>query len=1303
MTTGAATAGRDQLAHDIEHWGHLLPSQGPMTTFVHHNTLHGLQHHPFARAVAEAEELLGGRAYEPVERYRSRYHAGRITADDLAAAFAAHTELGAPEVIGIVGGRTVTDAAIRTCHLLHGVVAVEPATLRYAAVEGGATKRFADHVGAEERGRLLSSAQQELAARLRRVGDGWTLADLAQALLDVDAPGAVRREIAALLAAGRAPAGTGPEGPEHGGGRSVTGLLDALGIPAARHHGYLEAVDVSCAGLAGAARDADATRRLWLAAERRVVRGLARRHFGVRGALDAIESHLTSDVERYALTSLWHACLTAFGLPDPFSPSQPVAAVEEDPDARAERLADRFKEIDRFGGPAIPLPRSVRVAVKAAADDELEQLRARASAEPANGASAAVREAACAAWFVLSELSADGLSRRGADALEALRALRPGSTRVAEVADAVGDRDPRRSLARHLRTVVAEELDAVGGRRTHAELVARLTGDDVVERVNRYLVRRCAAFLDLGQAAWRMPDRPAGFYEAWRRAASADRSMRLEGVKHWREAVGALPERAEDAVVATLSDLGVDEADWGAYVGRVLVGLPGWAGMMNWRGTNPGFPLQAAQPADLVQYLAVRLFVEAALVRGVSRRTWGVEPAALVGHLRERPAELWLRRELRGGRLPGFLAAPARPLAGEGGRDEAWSALADKAWLWASEGSGAPAAFVAHDHAWRLFRLAQLEGWSPAEVRAVPANLRDRLLAVLDSFPEADHRAIWLSAYERHYRQQILGALAANRGRGRWRTRDRRPKAQIVLCIDEREESLHRAIDEMHPEYETFGAGGFFGVAMDYSALDDHDVTPLCPAGVIPANRVLEVARHGAEATLRRRESLRRWQDIFHNSYWEAKRNAVSAFFVTQLFGLVHVVPLFGRVLAPRAYASLTGALQQGLVPTPPTELTLDAGGRVDAGKPVGFTLTEQADKVEAQLRNIGMTYNFARLVVFCGHGSVSVNNPHESAHDCGACGGKHGGPNGRAFAALANRAAVRAELAGRGIVIPDDTHFVGAIHNTASDLVTCFDTDAIPETHQAEWHAVRADLDEARARSARERCRRFASAPSDPTPATGLRHVEARSRDLSQVRPEWGHCTNAFAVVGRRCLTQGAFFDRRGFVISYDPTQDPTGAILERILVAIGPVGAGINLEYYFSSVDNRYYGCDTKVPHNVSGLLGVMEGAASDLRTGLPKQMIEIHEPMRLLLIVESTLEILGGIYGRQAGIAELLDNAWVQLVAMDPTDGRFNLFVPGQGFVAWEEQVPDLPVVETSLDYYRGRTDFLPPALIEPRGRE
>ena len=45
---------------------------------------------------------------------------------------------------------------------------------------------------------------------------------------------------------------------------------------------------------------------------------------------------------------------------------------------------------------------------------------------------------------------------------------------------------------------------------------------------------------------------------------------------------------------------------------------------------------------------------------------------------------------------------------------------------------------------------------------------------------------------------------------------------------------------------------------------------------------------------------------------------------------------------------------------------------------------------------------------------------------------------------------------------------------------------------------------------------------------------------DFTQVHPEWGHATNSSMIVSRRLLTQGLFLDRRTFLQSYDPTQDP-------------------------------------------------------------------------------------------------------------------------------------------------------------------
>ena len=122
------------------------------------------------------------------------------------------------------------------------------------------------------------------------------------------------------------------------------------------------------------------------------------------------------------------------------------------------------------------------------------------------------------------------------------------------------------------------------------------------------------------------------------------------------------------------------------------------------------------------------------------------------------------------------------------------------------------------------------------------------------------------------------------------------------------------------------------------------------------------------------------------------------------------------------------------------------------------------------------------------------------------------------------------------------------------------------------------------------------------------------------------GHATNAVCVVGRRQRTRGLFLDRRVFLVSYDPTRDDADAtILARVLAAAVPVCTGINLEYYFCRVDSTGWGCGTKLPHNITSLVGVMDGAASDLRPGLPWQMVEIHEPMRLLIVVETTPEAM------------------------------------------------------------------------------
>jgi uncharacterized protein YbcC (UPF0753/DUF2309 family) len=304
-------------------------------------------------------------------------------------------------------------------------------------------------------------------------------------------------------------------------------------------------------------------------------------------------------------------------------------------------------------------------------------------------------------------------------------------------------------------------------------------------------------------------------------------------------------------------------------------------------------------------------------------------------------------------------------------------------------------------------------------------------------------------------------------------------------------------------------------------------------------------------------------------------------------------------------------------------------------------------------------------------------------------------------FAAMVNRPEIRELLAERGINIPSDTWFVGAEHNTCNEHISWYDLDQVPAGRLSGLDKLQRELRHAQRMSAHERCRRLASAPRNPTPELALAHIEQRAADFSQARPELGHATNASAIVGRRSLTQGAFFDRRVFLISYDPTQDPDGTVLEGILLNVAPVGAGINLEYYFSTVNSERFGCGSKVPHNVTGFFGVMEGASSDLRTGLPRQMTEIHEPMRLQLLVEAKTSVLELIYQRQESIRELVGGGWVHLSAKDPESGEIYWFQPGSGFLLWQSDSKDLPVRDSSPDCYRDQTLPVAPVLIRQFG--
>lgn len=858
------------------------------------------------------------------------------------------------------------------------------------------------------------------------------------------------------------------------------------------------------------------------------------------------------------------------------------------------------------------------------------------------------------------------------------------------------------------------ELGVTG---TAAELLKGLTGEDAFEAVRPLLIRHIAAHLDQGLTPWANPARAQGFYAAWRQSMAADIAPALENLPDARLEIARLPSDALDAVSAELTRLGLAEERWPGYLERLALELPGWSGMFLWRQNHPGYAGTADVPVDMLDYLAVRLVLERLVAADIARRYWGAELslAALGEHFRAHPAELWVRRAYHAGDLPEYLLAliePHLPAVTDAAlpRDPAiWDWLADGIETWRATPTAAQTASHNLTHsAWPLFRLAQHLGLSAAALREIGRPGAEALLACLAELDEHQRGFVWLNAYERHYREQIFAGLAANHGRWRGHRRDGTsagPTAQLVFCMDDREEGMRRHLEEVAPQLETLGGAAHFAVFQNYYGLDDDKPTALCPVVpevIVPSHDVHEVPRGDDAARVaehrRRRQRRLRWQDRLHQL---TRRALVLGPLLSVLAAPVALGSLLARSLAPGRFGRLAVALREGFDLPVATRLDHnapnDAGPATPAAPRHGFTDAEQAERIGNFLTALGLTRDFAPLVVIMGHGSNSQNNPHLAAYDCGACAGRHSGPNARLFAAMANRPEVRALLATRGIQVPAQTHFIGAEHNTADDGITWYDAADVPAAHAASFAQLGRDLAAAAQAHAQERCRRLYSAPLGIGKAAALRHVVGRRHDYAQPRPELGHVTNACAFIGRRAMSRGAYFDRRAFLISYDPTQDAEGKVLERHLLINGAVGAGISLEYFFSTVNNEHFGCGTKVMHNVAGYFGVMMGASSDLRTGLPKQMIEIHEAMRLLVVVEQTLDIITAVYQRQPPLQELVGNGWVIVAAKDPDSGALHLFDPAEGWQPWSGNV-ELKTFRQSADWFAGKREPLAPVLLE-----
>jgi len=513
-------------------------------------------------------------------------------------------------------------------------------------------------------------------------------------------------------------------------------------------------------------------------------------------------------------------------------------------------------------------------------------------------------------------------------------------------------------------------------------------------------------------------------------------------------------------------------------------------------------------------------------------------------------------------------------------------------------------------------------------------------------------------AFEKSYQRDLFARLAAAPAT----SRPQRPAMQAAFCIDVRSEVFRRALESLSPEIETLGFAGFFGFPIEYVPLGHRLGGAQCPVLLTPKVVVCEAVRDAdpkeeaaiLDLRLMRRRATKAWKSF--------KLAAVSSFAFVETMGLTFLGKLatdglgLSRTVPHPSVEHIDRRVHERLMPR------IEA--RVVDGRDTGFTDTSRVDMAEAALRAMSLTSGFARVVMIVGHGSTTVNNPHASGLDCGACGGHTGEANARVAAAIMNDPRVRVGLAARGIDVPEDTVFLGALHDTTTDRVRLFGTESVPAGHEADLAAIRKWLDRAGVMARTERGARLHVEPGravDP-------QIFARSEDWAQVRPEWGLAGCAAFIAAPRQRTAGVDLGGRAFLHDYDWRADRGFGTLELIMTAPMVVASWISLQYYGSVVDSRVFGSGNKTLHNVVGTIGVFEGNGGDLRVGLPWQSLHdgetlVHEPLRLSVVIAAPIAEMNRVIARHSHVRELLDNGWLHLFALGD-DGRIEGRYAGAG---------------------------------------
>lgn len=866
------------------------------------------------------------------------------------------------------------------------------------------------------------------------------------------------------------------------------------------------------------------------------------------------------------------------------------------------------------------------------------------------------------------------------------------------------------------------------------EAVDALYGTNVGACLDELVIKSCLDFFDEGQSVWGMPGRERGFFSAWRAVARRNIRLFLRGVHIKR--ILDVDDSPEGVIAHVMQVLGIPEQHWVGYFTRELARLHGWAGFIRWRSTAKRYYWSQRYPGDLVDFIAVRLTLALALLNEHGRRRMVCTAGDLAEFIEMRPREAYLRHELFNRQVLPTMAHRVDDAVARGRQAEIEQVfgdyVADKRVHQATrqalrlgvlaDRAGATRALgqLSSDAMGLLLdTLADFEGQEGMVwLRAMESQAMNKLLSGVNLAPPAprDKRPFAQALFcidtrSERIRRQLEGV-------GDYQTFGIAGFFGVPVSFMElgKGSETHLCPVILTPKNLVIEMG--IGGRQDEAALTAlekamHELkeSVLTPFVTVEAIGLLFGFDMVGKTVMP--QSYNRWRKRLHggkppsrllldklsreqaDSIVRAVQRAVIEKAVVQEFGLPpeQVTDAMIRELREAALGKaqnrtllaeelqLEEAAERTFIERLRNAYRINysyAHVQLERLGRIGFTLDEQVNFVSQALQAIGLTEGFSRFVLLVGHGSASENNPYESALDCGACGGNHGLVSARVLAQMANKAEVRHRLREQDIHIPEDAWFVPALHNTTTDEVKLHDVDLMPPSHLVYLDRLRSGLAASARLCAQERLPSLDTVPKQRDPASAYRGAQRNAMDWSQVRPEWGLSRNAYFVIGRRSLTQSLPLDGRAFLHSYDYRLDPKRRLLENILTGPLVVGQWINMEHYFSAVDNEAFGSGSKVYHNVAGRFGVMTGNLSDLRTGLPSQTVlkdgqPYHEPLRLVTVIEAPFDHARRAVEGVVAVKHLVHNGWVRLMIVDPETSMVSIFERGEWCT--REHTPDI----------------------------